>query len=502
MKTAVVYARYSSSNQTEQSIEGQVHVCQDFAKRNNIIIVDSYIDRAISGTTDERDSFQRMLKDSDNRKWDYVLVYKLDRFARNKYEAAIHRKHLKDNGIKLLSAMENIPETPEGVLLESLLEGMNQYFSEELAQKVSRGLHESRMKGHCIGSVPFGYTKENNKMLTINENEQKVLQRIFEDYASGKTILQISRDFEKENITYNGKLFIPQTIRHFLKRKLYTGEYSINGKAYNNIYPPIISKELYDKVQKRMALTRYGCRKDNHEIFRIKDKLYCGHCNRKMYPFSTKSHNGNYLRYYKCISGRKNHCLTRITEKNFIEGIVGKFFKQQFTIQKNLDQITDLIYEENKKRTKDNHSLSNLKSDFQRVNCAITNIMSAIEKGILTETTKSRLEELEQQRKVLSEKLTIEESKISYELTKEDIQNFFKVTMKECPHKAIELFLKYVKVYQDKIEIGLNYSINPNNTEYEPIKTYAFTETLEINRTFKGGTKRIKTLTYDVFAVI
>ncbi|MBR4419066.1 MAG: recombinase family protein [Clostridia bacterium] len=107
-----MYARYSSSNQTEQSIEGQVHVCQDFAKRNNIIIVDSYIDRAISGTTDERDSFQRMLKDSDNRKWDYVLVYKLDRFARNKYEAAIHRKHLKDNGIKLLSAMENIPETP------------------------------------------------------------------------------------------------------------------------------------------------------------------------------------------------------------------------------------------------------------------------------------------------------------------------------------------------------------------------------------------------------
>ena len=113
MKTAVIYARYSSNNQTEQSIEGQVHVCQDFAKRNDIVIVDSYIDRAISGTTDEREAFQRMLKDSNNKKWDYVLVYKLDRFARNKYESAIHRKHLKDNGVKLLSAMENIPETPE-----------------------------------------------------------------------------------------------------------------------------------------------------------------------------------------------------------------------------------------------------------------------------------------------------------------------------------------------------------------------------------------------------
>lgn len=98
MKTAVIYAKYSSTNQTEQSVEGQVHVCEDYAKRKDIIIVDSYIDRAISGTTDDRESFQRMLKDSNNKKWDYVLVYKLDRFARNKYEAAIHRKHLKDNG--------------------------------------------------------------------------------------------------------------------------------------------------------------------------------------------------------------------------------------------------------------------------------------------------------------------------------------------------------------------------------------------------------------------
>ena len=263
MKTAVIYARYSSTNQTEQSIEGQVHVCEDYAKRNNIIIVDSYIDRAISGTTDERESFQKMLKDSNNKKWNYVLVYKLDRFARNKYEAAIHRKHLKDNEIKLLSAMENIPETPEGVLLESLLEGMNQYFSEELAQKVSRGLHESRMKGHCIGSVPYGYIKE-NKMLIINQEESEILTRIYKDYSSGKTILQICRDLEKENITNKGQKFIPQTLRHFLQRKLYTSEYEINGKQYNNIYPQIITNELFTKVKERMDKNRYGCRKDNH----------------------------------------------------------------------------------------------------------------------------------------------------------------------------------------------------------------------------------------------
>lgn len=126
MKLAVVYARYSSDLQTEQSIEGQLHVCQDYAKRNDILILDTYIDRAMTGTNDKRETFQQMLKDSDKKAWDYILVYKLDRFSRNKYEMTIHRKHLKDNGVKILSAMENIPDSPEGILLEFLLEGFEQ----------------------------------------------------------------------------------------------------------------------------------------------------------------------------------------------------------------------------------------------------------------------------------------------------------------------------------------------------------------------------------------
>ncbi len=123
MKTAVIYARYSSDRQTEQSIEGQLRDCYEYAQRNDIVVVDKYIDRAMTGTNDNREDFQRMLKDSDKKAWDYVLVYKLDRFSRNKYEMAIHRKHLKDNGIKILSAMENIPDSPEGIIFESMLEG-------------------------------------------------------------------------------------------------------------------------------------------------------------------------------------------------------------------------------------------------------------------------------------------------------------------------------------------------------------------------------------------
>ena len=126
MKTAAIYARYSSDNQTEQSIEGQLHVCEEYAQRNNIVIVDTYIDRAMTGTNDNRPDFQRMIQDSAKKRWDLVLVYKLDRFSRNKFESVVNRRKLADNGVKLLSAMENIPDSPEGIILESLLEGMNQ----------------------------------------------------------------------------------------------------------------------------------------------------------------------------------------------------------------------------------------------------------------------------------------------------------------------------------------------------------------------------------------
>ena len=135
MKKAIIYARYSSDSQTEQSNEGQLRVCREYAQNNDILIVDSYIDRAMTGTNDMRPDFQRMLKDSAKRQWEVVLVYKLDMFFRNKFESVIHKKTLRDNGVTILSAMENLTGSPEGRMMETVLEGFNQYFSEELTQK-------------------------------------------------------------------------------------------------------------------------------------------------------------------------------------------------------------------------------------------------------------------------------------------------------------------------------------------------------------------------------
>lgn len=175
MKNAVIYARYSCDNQTEQSIEGQLRVCNEYAEKHDIKIVGNYIDRAISGMTDNRHDFKKMLKDSNNKEWNYVLVYKFDRFSRNKYESVIHKKSLRDKGVSVISAMENIPDTPEGIILESLLEGLNQYYSAELSQKVKRGMRETSLKGNYqCGVRPHGYNNINHK-LEVNEEEAKKL---------------------------------------------------------------------------------------------------------------------------------------------------------------------------------------------------------------------------------------------------------------------------------------------------------------------------------------
>ena len=164
MKTAVIYARYSSDNQSEQSIEGQLRVCEEYANRNDILILDTYIDRAMTGTNDNRADFQRMIKDSGKHEWNYVLVYKLDRFSRDKYATAVHKKTLKDNGVKLISATEHIPDSPEGIIFESMLEGYAEYYSAELSQKVKRSMNETRRKGNFTGGyLIYGYRIENKK---------------------------------------------------------------------------------------------------------------------------------------------------------------------------------------------------------------------------------------------------------------------------------------------------------------------------------------------------
>ncbi len=155
---AVIYARYSSDNQKEESIEGQLRECKEYANRNDIVIVKNYIDRALSAKTDNRPEFQHMIKDSQKGLFDMVLVWKLDRFARNRYDSAYYKSILRKSGVKVVSAKESISDGPEGIILESMLEGYAEYYSAELAQKVTRGMTENALKARYNGgTMPLGY---------------------------------------------------------------------------------------------------------------------------------------------------------------------------------------------------------------------------------------------------------------------------------------------------------------------------------------------------------
>ena len=201
MKTAVIYARYSSDSQTEQSIEGQLRVCNEYAKSNDIVILDTYIDRAMTGTNDNRPDFQRMIKDSCKREWDFVLVYKFDRFSRNKYETAMHKKTLKDNGVKVVSATEYIPDSPEAIILESMLEGYAEYYSAELSEKIHRGQKDNALKGRNNGGrIPLGFKLGADKKLEIDPTTAPIVQEIFKRYAEGETVRAIVDDLNSRGL--------------------------------------------------------------------------------------------------------------------------------------------------------------------------------------------------------------------------------------------------------------------------------------------------------------
>ena len=178
---AVIYARYSSDNQREESIEGQLRECNEFAKKNGMFIMANYIDRAFSAKTDNRPEFQRMIKDSSKKGFDVVIVWKLDRFSRNRYDSAKYKTALKKNNVRVVSATEAISQGAEGIILESVLEGMAEYYSADLAEKVTRGMTENALKCKFNGStVPFGYIIDKDKHYQIDPIKAPVALEIFE----------------------------------------------------------------------------------------------------------------------------------------------------------------------------------------------------------------------------------------------------------------------------------------------------------------------------------
>ena len=230
--TAVIYARYSSDGQREASIEGQLRDCKDYAERNGITVVDTYIDRAYSAKTDDRPEFQRMVQDSARKIFDAVLVWKLDRFARNRYDAVYYKRQLEKNGVHLVSVMEPISDGPEGIMVESLLIGMAEYYSAELAIKVARGERENALKCKYNGGVvPLGYViGKEDRLYHIDPETAPIVQEIFTRYADGEPAEKIASSLNERGLrTRTGKPFVKNSFFQIFKNRRYIGGVQLQG---------------------------------------------------------------------------------------------------------------------------------------------------------------------------------------------------------------------------------------------------------------------------------
>lgn len=473
--TAVIYARYSSDNQREESIEGQLRECKAFAEKNDSQIIGTYIDRALSARTDNRPDFQRMIKDSEKGLFDTVIVWKLDRFARNRYDSAHYKSILRKNGVKGISATEMISDTAEGVLLESMLEGMAEYYSAELSEKVVRGLTENALKCKYNGGVlPIGYTIDSEQYFQIDPLTAPTVLQAFTAYAEGATMQEVTDLLNIKGIRTNmgGKVSINSVTRMLHNRK-YIGEYKYRDIVKPGGIPAIVPQDLFDRVQERMAANKKAPAKHKAEDeYLLTTKLFCGKCGCLMVGESGTSHQKNKVhRYYKCVSV-KNHkgCDKKTVRKEWIENLVIAQIRSIIFDDELIDNLADSIME---LQGVENTALPLLKMQYTETQKAIDNLLNAIQQGILTPSTKQRMEELEQQKSELSVQIMKEEM-TKPSLTKDQIvfwlYRFRKLNTDKLEYRRrlIDSFVNAIFLYDDRITFTFNYK--------DGSKTITFTE--------------------------
>ena len=322
---AVIYARYSSQGQNEQSIDGQLRICHDFAERNNLQVVHEYIDKAKTAfkDTNKRTAFNQMLHDSELGKFNVIIVYMLDRFSRNRAESMLTKMKLHEFGVKVISAQENISDTEEGQFFEMFLEYNAEMYSRRLSKRVRDGLTTSVANGTFTGGhLQYGYQVDSNKRVTINELEAENVRFAFEKYAIGWSKKAIAQALNEQGKRYHGQLFMGRHFDNWLNKAKYTGAFSLAGRECNHTYPQIVNQATFDAVQKRLKNNRKNSGSQTAaDPYLLNGKAYCGHCGAPMIADGTNKKDGTVYRWYACRNRKKKKapCNKRNEIKHWLE---------------------------------------------------------------------------------------------------------------------------------------------------------------------------------------
>lgn len=441
MKKAVAYCRYSSDNQREESIEAQTRAIREFAERNNYSVVKIYADEAKSATSDNRPEFLKLIKDSKAGVFDCVIVHKLDRFSRDRYDSAFYKKELKKNGVRLISVLENLDDSPESIILESVLEGMAEYYSANLAREVMKGMKETAYQcKHTGGIAPLGYDVNPDKTYSINLHESQIVRDIFVMYREGKTYGEILDHLRLNQYkTKGGREFGKNSLNNILRNEKYSGTYVFNKigqkergkkhvykKAEEDIIrveggmPQIVDKELWMDVQKMLNASSQSSKmaKASKEIYLLSGLIFCAKCGGAMVGnrrFSGRN-KALYVTYECNTRKRTKECDMKAINRDYIEDVVINYIEKSILNEQSALELASTVYD---KFMKSYNSIpadiTKLSSELKTVQSQIDNIINAITSGMFHVSMKEKMDTLEAQKASLT--IRLEEAKTQLENT-------------------------------------------------------------------------------------
>ena len=473
--TAVIYARYSSDNQREESIEGQIRECTAYAEKNGITVVKHYIDRALSAKTDNRPDFQQMIKDSEKRLFDIVLVWKLDRFARNRYDSAHYEYQLERNHVKLVSATEPISDSPAGIMVKSMLTGMAEYYSAELSEKVVRGMTENVLKGkYNGGTIPIGFKVDEEKFFQIDPLKAPFVVEAFRRYNDGATMKELMNWLNDSGVTTNrNQKFTYNSVQTLLTNKRYIGENHFKDIVMPDSIPAIVDKDLFEEVQLKIKKnSRAPARHKAEDDYLLTTKLFCGMCGAMMFGECGTGRNKIVHHYYKCATAKRfKTCKKKTVRKEWLEDLV---IAETMKLIQDDAVIDAIVAEVMELQDQENTTLPLLEKQMREVENGIENMLNAIQAGVLTNSTKSRLEKLEAQQKELE--IRIAEEKIARPRLSENqvrfwLTRFRKLDPNVKSHREtlINTFVNAVYLYDEKVLITFNYKDGTKTITFDEI---------------------------------
>ena len=479
-KKAVIYARFSSHSQHETSIEGQLKECYAFAKRQGYTVIGEYIDRAMTGTNDNRPDFQRMITDSKKKQFQYVIVYQLDRFARNRYDSASNKNILKKNGVRVVSARENISDDASGILMEAVLEGMAEYYSAELSQKIKRGISIQAEK--CLytgGGVALGYKVNPDKTFSVDEEIAPFVVEIFKRYAEGQTTADINRFLNENHIkTARGKAFNKNSLTALLRNKRYIGTYTFNDMEIPDGIPKIIDENLFNEVQEKLRKNKAApARSRAKEEYILTTRLYCGICDEMMTGRSGTSRTGRTYNYYACNNfyrkspeTGKRLCDKEPVPKIWIEDLAINKCREVLS-PKNIDKIAKAVAGTYKKETQ-NFKLEHLLGEKRETEKVIENLIKALEQGNAADLITKRIQEKRNELEEI-EKQIFKEQQNQFILTEAQIR-FFLESLKngdindlKYRKVLVNVLIKKIILYDGRITYIFNVGDNDTTISEE-----------------------------------